>query len=119
MEESILKSTKKVLNIPPDYLAFDQDILTHINSAFSVLNQLGVGPSAGFMIEDDSIEWTAFTVPMNQMNMVKTFIYLKTKILFDPPGTSFLLEAINKELSEQEWRLSAFRDEVIAQEAEA
>lgn len=117
MEPSILKSTKKILNVPPDYTAFDIDIITHINSAFSVLNQLGVGPTTGFMIESDEEVWDDFEVPTNQINLIRTYIYLKTKILFDPPGTSFLLDAVKEQIIEQEWRLSAFRDEVIAEES--
>lgn len=86
MEESILKSTKKILGLEADYLAFDPDVITHINAAFSILDQLGVGPEGGFFIVDESAVWADFIVPPNQLNLVKTYIYLKVRVLFDPPG---------------------------------
>lgn len=113
METSILTSTKKVLGIAESYTAFDLDILTHINATFSILNQLGVGPLEGFMIEDDSTEWEEFVVPINQLNLVKTYVYLKVGMLFDPPTTSFLIEAKTKQIEEYEWRLNVFRENDI------
>lgn len=113
MEESILLSTKKVLGLSEEYTAFDLDILTHINAAFSTLDQLGVGPVNGFMIDGPEDEWTDFGVPPNQLNLVKTYIYLKVRFLFDPPGTSFLLEAQQKQIQEYEWRLNVGREVVL------
>lgn len=113
MEPSILISTKKILGVSADYTAFDLDILTHINSAFANLDQLGVGPAGGFSIEDDTAVWQALNLPSNQLNMVRTYIYLKTRMLFDPPTTSYMIEAMNKQIAEFEWRLGVFRDEVI------
>jgi hypothetical protein len=110
MEESILKSTKKILGLDADYTPFDLDVITHINAAFSILNQLGVGPVEGFMIEDDTSVWGDFVVPLNQSNLVKTYVYLKTRILFDPPATSYLIEATNQQIKEYEWRLNIFRE---------
>lgn len=110
METSILTSTKKILGITEDYVVFDLDIITHINAAFSLLNQLGVGPVNGFMIEDADIEWEDYGVPMNQLTLVKTYVYLKVSILFDPPTTSFLIEAKTKQIEEYEWRLNEFRE---------
>ena len=118
MEPSILKSTKKVLGLGPDYTPFDLDIITHINASFSVLCQLGVGPAEGFIIEDASEEWDDFDVPENQMQLVKTYIYLKVKILFDPPGTSFLLKSSEDQIKEYEWRLNTFREEGTIPEEE-
>lgn len=118
MEQSILKSTKKVINISPTDLSFDLDVLTHINAAFSILNQIGVGPIDGFFIEDELIEWSDFIVPSNQLNLVKTYIFLKVRMLFDPPTTSFLIEACNKQIEEYEWRLNVFRETVLIEEAE-
>jgi hypothetical protein len=118
MEESILKSTKKILGIDAEYLVFDQDIITHINAAFSILNQLGVGPVEGYFIEDESDTWDEFLVPENQLNLVKTYIYLKVRVLFDPPGTSFLLNAANEQIKEYEWRLNVFREEALMPEEE-
>lgn len=110
MELSILTSTKKVLGIADDYTVFDLDIITHINAAFSILNQLGVGPTDGFMIEDKGDAWDDLPIPTNQLNLVKTYVFLKTRMLFDPPTTSFLIEAMNNQISEYEWRLSTMRE---------
>jgi hypothetical protein len=113
MEQSILLSTKKILGIAPDYTVFDLDILTHINSAFSTLTQLGVGPVTGFMIEDADTEWEEFfgTVPDNQLNSVKTYVYLRVRQIFDPPTTSFAIQAFNDQIKELEWRLNVRREE--------
>lgn len=110
MESSILTSTKKILGIAQAYTAFDLDIITHINSTFATLSQLGVGPVDGFMIEDAGAVWDDYDVPQNQLNLIKTYMFLKVRILFDPPGTSFLVEALNNQLREHEWRLSTFRE---------
>lgn len=110
MEESILKSTKKILGLAEDYTPFDLDVITHINAAFSILDQLGVGPVDGFSIYDDTAVWDDFVVPPNQLHLVKTYIYLKVRYLFDPPTTSFLLEAANNQIKEYEWRLNVFRE---------
>ena len=90
MEESILKSTKKILGLADDYTAFDLDVITHINAAFSILNQLGVGQVEGFMILDDVAVWQDFLVPMNQLNLVKTYVYLKVRTLFQRLHTSLM-----------------------------
>ncbi len=110
MEESILTSTKKILGLDADYTPFDLDVITHINAAFSILNQLGVGPEDGFSISSNTTAWNTYGVPENQLHLVKTYIFLKVRILFDPPGTSFLLESANSQIKEYEWRLSTFRE---------
>jgi hypothetical protein len=110
MENSILKSTKKVLGLADGYTAFDLDVLTHINAAFSVLNDLGVGPVGGYFVEDDAAEWSSLGLPQNQLSMVRTYIYLKTRMLFDPPTTSFLIDATNKQIEQLEWRLNVNRE---------
>jgi hypothetical protein len=113
MEQSILTSTKKILGIAADYTVFDLDIITHINTAFSTLTQLGVGPADGFMIEDDSAQWTDFD-PVDddrQYNAVKSYIYLRVRLLFDPPTTSYLITALEKQVQELEWRLNVYRED--------
>lgn len=113
METSILTSTKKVLGLAADYTAFDEDVMIHINSAFSTLTQLGIGPSTGFMIEDRTSDWSEF-VDMEsdpQFNSIKSYVFLKTKMLFDPPQTSFVIDALNKQIEELEWRLNVHREE--------
>ncbi len=111
MESSILTSTKKILGIAEDYTAFDLDVLTNINSVFSILNQLGVGALDGFAIEDDTAVWEDLDVSSVMLNLVKTYVYLRVRLLFDPPGTSFLLDAMNKQIQEHEWRLNVLREE--------
>jgi hypothetical protein len=111
MEQSILISTKKILGIAADYTVFDLDIITHINSAFSTLTQLGVGPPAGFMIVDDSTEWLDFVADDLQYNSVKSYVFLKVRQLFDPPQTSYLISAVERQIQELEWRLNVHREE--------
>jgi hypothetical protein len=111
MELSILTSTKKILGIAEDYTVFDLDIITHINTAFSTLTQLGVGPEEGFMIEDASTEWDDFIVDDLQYNAVKSYVFLKVRQLFDPPTTSYLIAAFEKQIQELEWRLNVHREE--------
>lgn len=113
METSILKSTKKVLNVPEEYTAFDLDIITAIDSSFSTLVQLGVGPDEGFSIEDSTTTWDDLGLSKKLTNMVKTYINLKALLVFDPPTTSFLLDARKEQIAELEWRISAFREELI------
>ena len=110
MEESILISTKKILGLDATYTPFDLDVITHINAAFSLLNQLGVGPEGSFFIEDETAEWADLGLPPNQLHLAKTYVYLKVRVLFDPPGTSFLVEAANNQIKEYEWRLNIFRE---------
>jgi hypothetical protein len=111
MEQSILTSTKKILGIAEDYTVFDLDIITHINSAFSTLTQLGVGPAEGFMIDDAEAVWPDFIVEDFQYNSVKSYVFLKVRQLFDPPQTSYLITAMEKQIQELEWRLNAHREE--------
>lgn len=111
MEQSILISTKKILGIAADYTVFDLDIITHINSAFSTLTQLGVGPPSGFMIVDDSAVWPDFIADDNEYNSVKSYVFLKVRQLFDPPQTSYLISAVERQIQELEWRLNVHREE--------
>jgi hypothetical protein len=112
METSILNSTKKILGIPEDYTVFDHDVLTHINTTFSTLTQLGIGPEQGYMIEDENAEWDEFLDPTDpQLNSVKTYMFLKVRQYFDPPATSYLITAMNQQIAELEWRLNVHREE--------
>lgn len=110
MEDNILKSTKKVLSIPPDYEAFDHDVLVGINLAFGVLNQLGVTPS-NLSIIDDGGSWDALALSASMQNLVQAYVYLKAKKFFDPPATSFHIAAVEEQISELEFRISVLRDE--------
>lgn len=104
--DSILTSIKKLLGIAEEYEHFDPDIVMHINSAFSVLTQLGVGPKEGFRIEDASKTWSEFLYDDTRLEFVKSFIHLKVKLGFDPPLSSAAIEAINRQISELEWRIN-------------
>jgi hypothetical protein len=109
--DSILTSTKKVLGIDDSYAAFDEDIIMHINSVFSTLNQLGIGPDDGFAIEDDTATWDTYLDGDLNKNSVKTYMYLKVRLLFDPPTTSFTQEAMKQQAQELEWRLNVVRED--------
>jgi len=113
MENSILISTKKILGVGADYTAFDPDIITFINSTLSIIDQLGIGPTGGFVIEDEDAEWTSLGLPDNQLNLLRTYVFLKVRVLFDPPSTSFLVDAMNKQIQEYEYRLSYLREVLI------
>lgn len=104
--DSILTSIKKMLGITEDYTHFDTDIVIHINSVFSILTQLGVGPPEGFYIQDKTTIWDEYITDPNKIEMVKSYIYLKVRLLFDPPSSSSVIEAFNKQISEFEWRLN-------------
>lgn len=116
MLTSILNSVKKVLGILADDDSFDEDILMHINSAFVTLTQLGIGPELGFTIEDDSITWDAFIGTDKRLSSVKSYIYLRVKLLFDPPQTSYLIDALNQQRLEFEGRLSMYREDTAWQD---
>ena len=102
--DSILVSIKKLLGIDASYSAFDADIIIHINTAFAVLSQLGVGPSEGFMIEGEDESWDEY-ITANNFSMVKTFVYLKVRLAFDPPSSTALIESMQRTLDELTWRL--------------
>ena len=108
--ESILTSIKKLLGIAEEYEHFDADIIMHINSALMVLTQLGIGPSNGLIIKDKSTLWKDFISEDSNLELVKSYVCLKVKLLFDPPTSSAVTEAINKMISELEWRLNAAVD---------
>lgn len=114
MEESILNSIKKLLGIQPDYTHFDQDIIIHINSCFATLNQLGVGPEEPFTISGPDEAWAEFMQSETKIQSVKTYIYLKVKILFDSTSMGgATLEAYQQMAQEYEWRLNVAADKPI------
>lgn len=108
--DSILTSIKNLLGIAEECTDFDQIIIMHINSVFSILNQLGVGPAAGFSIEDDSAVWSDFIGDDPRLSDVKSFVYLKVRMLFDPPLSSAVAESMNRLASELEWRINVTVD---------
>lgn len=110
--ESILTSIKKMLGIIEEYEHFDPDLIMHINSVFSVLTQLGVGPSEGFQIQDSNDLWDDFLIDGSKLQLVKSYVYLKVRLLFDPPQSSAAITSINQQISEFEWRLQVAADPV-------
>lgn len=106
--DSILDSTKKVLGLDPDYDVFDQDILMHINSVFTTLNQLGVGPKEGFAIAGSDETWDTFLGNDFNLNSVKSYVQLRVRMMFDPPATSFTQQSFKEQIKELEWRLNIY-----------
>lgn len=108
---SILNTIKKMIGIAEEYTHFDLDIINHINTAFAILNQLGVGPDNGFIIKDESDEWDSYgDFSDHQLEMIKTYIARRVQIFFDPPQSSVLQDAYNKNIAELEWRLNIVFD---------
>ena len=110
MDSSILTSIKKLLSIAKEDTSFDQDIVMHINTVFAILAQLGVGPTNGFSIEDDSAVWGDYLGEATNLELVKSYMYMKVRLMFDPPTSSVLAEAMNKNISELEWRINTTVD---------
>ncbi len=104
--ESILTSIKKMLGIQEDYEHFDTDLILHINSVLMIVTQIGVGPAEGFAIQDKSAVWTDLTDDEKKLNSVKSFVYLKVKLLFDPPANTAAMQSLKELASEFEWRLN-------------
>jgi len=113
MQESILKTIRKLVGPEEDYTHFDFDLITQINTALNILNQLGVGPAEGFTISDDSAKWSDFIDDEALFGMAKTYVYLFVKKVFDPPANSFVVDSYEKTLKEIEWRLEVQADEAI------
>lgn len=103
---SILMSIKKLLNVDESDDAFDTDIGMLINNEFMTLHQLGIGPAGGFSITDADTSWTDFSQDKTLLETVKTYVYMKVRMIFDPPASSVVAEAFNSQIRELEWRLN-------------
>lgn len=108
--ESILTSIKKLLGISENYTQFDSDLIMHINTVFLNLTQLGVGPEEGFSIQNENDAWSDFIDDNAQLQAVKSYMYLKVKLLFDPPLSSSVIESMNRMIAELEFRLNVAVD---------
>lgn len=106
MDDSILDSIKKILGMPPEYDAFDTDLVIHINSVFGILAQLGVGPEGGFSISDSTTSWKSYLGDSKDLEMVKSYIALKVRLVFDPPTVGSVMDAMKEQIREFEWRLN-------------
>ena len=108
--ESILSTIKKMLGITEEYTQFDTDITIHINSIISVLTQIGVGPASGFLVVDKSNKWTDWLTTSTDLESVKTYIYLRVRLLFDPPTNSAVTKSYEQIIRELECRLLTTTD---------
>lgn len=108
--ESILTTVKKLLGITEEYTQFDTDLIIHINSVFATLTQLGVGPAEGFAIYDKEALWEDFMPEDQSLEMVKSYVAAKVRLLFDPPDRSVIMDSLNRQISEFEWRLNVAVD---------
>ena len=110
---SILTSIKKLLGITYEDTSFDDDIIMGINSTFMILRQLGVGPKEGFSISDETTTWSDYLEDISKLELVKTYIYKKVRLMFDPPQSGIAVEALKNEIAEYEWRLNVEVDPKI------
>lgn len=104
-DDSVLLTIKKLIGMDVDYNAFETDLIVAINGSFMILNQLGVGPDEPFSITGTVETWNDFSDRIGQIELVKNYVYLRTRLLFDPPSTGVLHEAIERQISEFEFRL--------------
>lgn len=102
---SILLNIKKMIGFDKEYTYFDRDLIININSCFATLHDLGVGPDQGFQITDKDDIWQDYSVSEPYLSMVKQYVYIKTKLVFDRPETSYAIQAMQSHASELEWRL--------------
>lgn len=117
--DSILTSIKKLLGVPKEYEHFDADIIMHINSVFMILTQLGVGPAEGFTIMDEDATWDEFIQDKKTIESVKSYMYLKVKLLFDSSTlSSSVIESYNRMIAEFEWRLNVAAESVESKREE-
>ena len=106
MATAMLDDIKKQIGIVPEYTAFDDQILLDINAAFATLHQLGVGPEEGFVV-DSTTTWDDYILAPRLVNFVKSYVSMKVRVMFDPPTSSFALDALNKQIAEYEWRMTS------------
>lgn len=105
-KDSILKSVKNALGVGTDYDPFDDELIMHINSVFATLHQLGVGPKTPFAIGDENDLWSAFIGENKAIESVRTYVYAKVRLIFDPPTSMFGTQSLEKVCQEYEWRLN-------------
>lgn len=110
--ESILDSVKKSLGFESEYTAFDPDITMFINATFGSLQQLGVGGDTGFIIQDNTTLWSQYVSDLSYLGMVKIFIYMAVRLAFDPPATSFGIDAITQQIAQLGWRINVAVEKV-------
>lgn len=112
MGDSIVATIKKMLGLEDDYTPFDTDVIVNINAALMTLTQLGIGPKEGFTVTDYSQTWSDFVTNEVQLGAVKTYVYLKVKMIFDPPTNSYVMDAMKQQAEEIGWRLNVQAESV-------
>jgi len=108
---SILDDTKKLLGLDSSYTAFDTDVIVHINTVLSIISQLGLGSDGGMSIVDNTVTWTNLFGSDPTLNYIKSYVFMRVKMMFDPPQTSFAIEAYNNQIKELEWRINVNRED--------
>lgn len=103
---SILDSIKQLLGIDVNDTSFDKELIIHINGALMILNQLGVGPEDGYLIVDKNNTWDEFIGERDDLEIIKSVVYLRVRLIFDPPQNSFLVNALEKQIAEYDWRIT-------------
>ena len=111
--DSVLDSVKKMLGVDLVDDSFDMELIIFINDVFSKLNQLAVGPTTTYVIDDRLDKWTDFLLDRADLNMVRTYMYLQVRITFDPPTNPSLLENMMKRIQEYEWRLNVQAEQAL------
>lgn len=117
-KDSILQSIKKLLGIDSSYNVFDTDIMIAINSVFMVLNQLGVGPSKCYSIAGSEEAWSDFSTSIDCLSVVQSYVYLRVRMLFDPPTSGVLREAMERQITEYEWRLKIQAESLLEEDSD-
>lgn len=110
VDDSILNSVKKLIGPDYDYGPFDRDLIMHINSAFMILNQLGLGPNKPYRISGSNEVWTDFMSDIENFQSVIDYVYLRCRLIFDPPSSSFVLSSLKEQQQELEWRLNVMAE---------
>ena len=113
INDSILDSTKAALGIVPEYDHFDGQLILYINTAFSTLWQIGLGPQTGFAITGHKETWNEYLNNNKLLNMVKTYVHMSVRLMFDPPTSSFALDAMKKSVDEYLWRINVMVDPTV------
>lgn len=110
LQESILGTIKKLIGFEDDYTQFDTDLIIHINTAFASLAQIGSNLKEGFFITDKNNLWSEYTIDTSILEPIKMYVYLKTKMVFDPPASSMVIETIKQTINELEFRIQISAD---------
>lgn len=113
MPDSILTGTKQSLGITEEVTNFDAELTMHINSVFADLNQLGIGPDNGYQMANKDDTWDELIGEDSRYNQVKSYVFMRVRMLFDPPSLGYLITAYEKMIKEAEWRINTAREDIV------